>query len=217
MTSSSSSSSKVGLFLFQRRPDLGFYEAMRAGRPEEAPNAHGVRGPLHGVERRKLCAWLERGGKAMGPPVYCSLSSPNPRMMRRHGRGRGGVGVGQGSALPTCHAEMAALASQGASLRSRRQWGRTTLVVIRYVDDADDPISRMKQKGLEVTSAPSSLLRCERPCADCLRAAQALGVADVVFVAEDCELRRKKISEMTALPSIGAAWVEQLKTGPHAS
>ncbi len=40
-------------------------------------------GPAQRMEQRKLCAWLERGGKALGPPVYCSLGSPN--LPRGHG------------------------------------------------------------------------------------------------------------------------------------
>eukprot|EP00811_Abedinium_folium_P001854 NODE_11699_length_1270_cov_7.208224.p2 GENE.NODE_11699_length_1270_cov_7.208224~~NODE_11699_length_1270_cov_7.208224.p2 ORF type:complete len:208 (-),score=29.91 NODE_11699_length_1270_cov_7.208224:430-1053(-) len=181
-----------GFCLFRRKPGIGFYNAMRDGRPV----APGRSGQLLGVERRKLCAWLERGGKALGPPLFCGLASPKSRPSKAQTRRHDATTAPRyAAAVPTRHAELAAISLQGANLRTERQWHRTTLVVIRFVEDA---------------LTGDIVLRGERPCLSCLHAALSHGIGYVVYVDTNGELLRRRTVDMDAVPSVGATWIQEL-------
>lgn len=168
--------------------------------------------PTSGVEKRHLCAWLERGGKALGPPVYCGLGSPDlPRS----------VVTDRGALLPqrrvpTRHAEIAALAQQAAARFKGRRFRRATLVVIRYKPPVAGHLEAQRRDAND-----RSVLCSDQPCRDCLRAAKCVGIRNVVFVSSgiivnndwadpvpevEGVLQRARLADMRAPPSYGGAW-----------
>merc|ERR1719215_1616398 len=131
--------------------------------------------------------------------MYCGLGSPDlPRLDCL------GETKLQRCAVPTRHAEIAALAQQAAARFKIRRLRRATLVVIRH---------RLRPATKDRNFQDFALCG-ERPCLQCLAAAKAVGIRHIVFVAppgglrDSCELRRARITDMRADPSYGQAWLE---------